>query len=661
MRSKKVKVICAMVTAAMILGGYPNYAYATETGGDSSINTEEDAAEFKNEDTRYIDVGLQDAPEGYIPGGEEITDNKEEEAGAIDKKELAALEDEKTSDDCEAIPNTEDIGQAGKTPNNSPALLEATLSGTWIEDDGRLWYRHDDGSYSRSKWEMIDDYWYYFDAYGWMKTGWLEWDNKTYYLNTDEVDEDWPYGATLIGRWYIGSLNAERSTWPAYRFLDDGSILHNGWNLYYGEWSYYYNDGHARRTGWFKDSGKWYYIKEDGDSWPIAVENDWRKVDGSWYYFESGCAMVTGWKMIGKTWYFFNSSGIMLTGWQKYGDSWYYLGPANDGAMRIGWFKVGDTWYYSNDIGEMKTGWVKDGKYWYYMNDSGAMKTGWLKLGNTWYFLKSNGMMATGWLKDGSHWYYMGDEDDGAMKIGWFYVGNKRYYTDSNGFMLTGWQQINSRKYYFEDTGSMVTGWKVVDGKRRYFMSFSLTDPTRFGALAKDACWVNEEERYYIFNDDGTVNESKRFNESKTMAHDFLTWDAEPVHADIIMKLTEDRNKINNKFYYPYREVVYLYMYIIETADKPNISMSFVRHNVNGEGEANFVSYKNLDSILPGGYMIGICGYNTQLCSYPEDDSVLFEMAYIIGHPSYAVIPSPVPGIDGYSSYKDGDIYISIQ
>lgn len=470
MRSKKVKVVCAMLTAAMILGSYPDYAYATETGGDSSSNTEEDATEFENEDTSYIDVDLQDidletAPEGYIPGGEEITDNKEEEAGAIDEKELAALDDEKTLNDYEAMPNTADVEQTERTPNNSPALLAATISGTWIEDNGRLWYRHDDGSYSRSKWEMIDYYWYYFDTSGWMKTGWLKWDNKTYYLNTDEDEDDWPYGATLIGLWYIGSLNADRSTWPAYRFLDDGSMFHNGWNLYYGDWSYYYSDGHARRTGWFKDDGKWYYIKEDGDSWPVAVENDWRKVDGNWYYFESGCAMVTGWKMIGKTWYYFNSSGIMLTDWHKYGDSWYYLGPANDGAMRIGWFKVGDTWYYSNDIGEMKTGWVKDGKYWYYMNESGAMKTGWLKLGNTWYFLKSNGMMATGWLKDGSHWYYMGGENDGAMKKGWFNVGSQRFYTDSNGFMQTGWQTIDNKRYYFggADDGAMTKDtWRWV-------------------------------------------------------------------------------------------------------------------------------------------------------------------------------------------------------
>lgn len=38
----------------------------------------------------------------------------------------------------------------------------------WVKQDGRWWYRHADGSYTRDGWEQIDGTWYYFDAAGWM-------------------------------------------------------------------------------------------------------------------------------------------------------------------------------------------------------------------------------------------------------------------------------------------------------------------------------------------------------------------------------------------------------------------------------------------------------------------------------------------------------------
>lgn len=40
--------------------------------------------------------------------------------------------------------------------------------GQWVKQDGRWWYRHADGSYTRNGWECIDGEWYYFDHEGWM-------------------------------------------------------------------------------------------------------------------------------------------------------------------------------------------------------------------------------------------------------------------------------------------------------------------------------------------------------------------------------------------------------------------------------------------------------------------------------------------------------------
>ena len=54
----------------------------------------------------------------------------------------------------------------------------------WILDGRGWWYRHKDGSYTRSNWEVIGGQWYYFDADGYMVTGWIALGGTHYYLNT---------------------------------------------------------------------------------------------------------------------------------------------------------------------------------------------------------------------------------------------------------------------------------------------------------------------------------------------------------------------------------------------------------------------------------------------------------------------------------------------
>lgn len=64
-------------------------------------------------------------------------------------------------------------------------LEEKTIQkGEWVQQDGKYWYRHKDGTYTQNNWEQIDDKWYYFDADGWMQTGWIEDKGKWYYLDS---------------------------------------------------------------------------------------------------------------------------------------------------------------------------------------------------------------------------------------------------------------------------------------------------------------------------------------------------------------------------------------------------------------------------------------------------------------------------------------------
>ncbi|WP_347563380.1 N-acetylmuramoyl-L-alanine amidase [Lactonifactor sp. BIOML-A4] len=74
-------------------------------------------------------------------------------------------------------------GMAGiKTLAKIDELLNAKPQ--WIQQGGRWWYRHADGSYTKSGWEKIGGTWYYFDAAGLMKTGWVLLGKSWYYLKS---------------------------------------------------------------------------------------------------------------------------------------------------------------------------------------------------------------------------------------------------------------------------------------------------------------------------------------------------------------------------------------------------------------------------------------------------------------------------------------------
>lgn len=93
----------------------------------------------------------------------------------------------------------------------------------WIKaDDGRWWYRHADGSYTTDGWEHIDGEWYYFDAEGWMVTGWVEWGGWWYYLS------EWKDGvAAPEGHMVKGGIFADK-TGSCYAFYGDGRMVQAG-------------------------------------------------------------------------------------------------------------------------------------------------------------------------------------------------------------------------------------------------------------------------------------------------------------------------------------------------------------------------------------------------------------------------------------------------
>lgn len=90
--------------------------------------------------------------------------------------------------------------------------------GSWIQSNGRWWFKHNDGSYTSDGWEKIDGVWYHFDSSGWMQTGWVK-DGSWYYLDgSGAMKTGW---MKVSGKWYYayssGALAINTTTPDGYR------------------------------------------------------------------------------------------------------------------------------------------------------------------------------------------------------------------------------------------------------------------------------------------------------------------------------------------------------------------------------------------------------------------------------------------------------------
>lgn len=366
--------------------------------------------------------------------------------------------------------------------NSSGAWVQGWVKPGWFQSGDRWWYRHRDGGYTISNWELIDGSWYYFDAAGWRVTGWQLVGSTWYYMDSD-------------GKMQTGWLEIGGNKY----YLSGSGAMQIGWQLIGGEW-YYFNSSGAMETDtwvgecyvdengvwdttkflpkWILSGNRWWYRHEDGG----YTRSDWEQIAGQWYYFDDAGWMVTGWLKLDDTWYYTNASGCRTTGWQLIGNVWYYMD--SDGKMVTGWKDIGGSRYYLSGSGAMVTGWQEiEGEY-YYFSGSGAMAA------DTWigdYYVDENGVrddskVKPKWIQSGNRWWYR-HGDGSYTKDDWEQIAGQWYYFDADGWMVTGWKEIDGEWHYFQTSGAMLTNAWVGN----YYVDAS-------GVMATDT-WIGD---YYV-------------------------------------------------------------------------------------------------------------------------------------------------------------------
>ena len=425
----------------------------------------------------------------------------------------------------------------------------------WVNNDKWL-YRYGDGTYAQNKFEVINGSTYYFDADGYMVTGWSTIESNWYYFNASGcmVTNAW------VGNYYLGSDGVmARNTWIDNVYVDaSGLRQQNGW-IYNGRWWYRYGDGSYPCSKFDVINGSTYYFDDAG-----YMVTGWKSIESNWYYFNaSGCMVTNAWVgnyylgsdgvMATKTWigsYYVDENGLWSPSklvkqddrWRyRYGDgtyaqnkfeiingSTYYFDV--DGNMVIGWQEIDSNWYCFNASGCMLTNaWVGN----YYLGSNGIMATNqWI--GN--YYVKENGYIATNewigndyvdasgkwvpnrWISNGRWWYRYGDGSYPASKFD--VINGSTYYFDKSGYMVTGWKSIESNWYYFNASGCMVTNTWVGD----YYLDFdgkmAISQWINDRYVGQDGAWDKSKELYVMEQDSlGT-----RFVNQRTLEYEKDGW-----------------------------------------------------------------------------------------------------------------------------------------
>lgn len=335
------------------------------------------------------------------------------------------------------------------------------LPGSWAYQNGKWWWRYEDGGWPSNCFLTIGGAEYYFDSEGYAATGWR-------YLSDG---------------WHLFSGScAHLKGWAAsgshWFYLDETSgLMKTGWVLVNHNW-YYLDLSGAMQTGWLFLDNTWYWLEPSG-----LMATGFKLVNGALYHFSQSGSMSTGWFVDDGTWYCANATGAIRAGWFYYGSNWYWLDPNNNGAMLLGFQTVnGSIYYLDPDSGGALecNAWIfsQDGSAYYACGSGAIVLTGvkdsvgaiklndaegkpmvgwyWSSAAQTWFYTDSDGVLQHGWQLIGERWYHL-DNESGVMNTGWFRDADRLwYYLMSSGQMATGWNSIDNGEYFINAAGAWV-------------------------------------------------------------------------------------------------------------------------------------------------------------------------------------------------------------
>lgn len=426
-------------------------------------------------------------------------------------------------------------------PMMSAQTVEAAVKTGWVKESGK-WYFYKDGVKA---------------------TGWQEWDEKLYYLNSD--------GTMKANEWMIdtdGSIYYFRSWGGAYKncnavingrsytFGADSKMQGSQWIVKGGNW-YLTKDGKIA-TGWQEWQGSKYYLNSDGTmrsnewrlddsgkirylcSWGGAYKNRSAKINGRSYTFNSNADVTnTQWISLNGTWKL-AKDGRIATGWQTWDKNLYYLN--SDGSMKANeaFTDGGKLYFFRSWGGAYKNCWYTSGGKKYYLHDnSAAYQNEWLKADGKWYYFQSDSTMATDtwidnyyvdasgvwipskekptdkWITSGNRKWYR-HADGSYTKNDWEVIDGKYYRFDKDGWMVTGWQKIGNVTYYMDKTTGerYGEGWHWIDGNC-YYMNAN-------GEMAVDT-WIDgyyvDESGKWIKDPKNEEHTHKWVEETETVNH----------------------------------------------------------------------------------------------------------------------------------------------
>lgn len=335
------------------------------------------------------------------------------------------------------------------------------LPGSWAYQNGKWWWRYEDGGWPSNCFLTIGGAEYFFDSEGYAATGWR-------YLSDG---------------WHLFSGScAHLKGWAAsgshWFYLDETSgLMKTGWVLVNHNW-YYLDLSGAMQTGWLFLDNTWYWLEPSG-----LMATGFKLVNGALYHFSQSGSMSTGWFVDDGTWYCANATGAIRAGWFYYGSNWYWLDPNNNGAMLLGFQTVnGSIYYLDPDSGGALecNAWIfsQDGSAYYACGSGAIVLTGvkdsvgaiklndaegkpmvgwyWSSAAQTWFYTDSDGVLQHGWQLIGERWYHL-DNESGVMNTGWFRDADRLwYYLMASGQMATGWNSIDNGEYFFNAAGAWV-------------------------------------------------------------------------------------------------------------------------------------------------------------------------------------------------------------